>query len=161
MENQFKMINVEIRDDTSMIKKFIPLVPVVEYHLLPQSAENRLQLCTINKLMGDKQNHFKAKLSFKLHYSTSLPFMVLFEVTSNHDEEILSCLSVNDTDIELSRDYSDVFNPHHRYYMGNVESSKYYSYLPNFKKLFYVKNKLIQHLSIKAMLKLHDANYSM
>ena len=116
------------------VKQWIPNRPVVQLHLLPASEEKILHFASFE----NQTENFKIKFSFKLEHSHSHPFLAVLKIESTHSHAFSPVMVLNNKKIKLKR-YEDCFfypTTFCKYWMGNEESEKYYSYLPTFNKLF-------------------------
>ena len=130
-----KHIIISAKGDGTIMRNFIPPVAPSKFHSLPARAQKRLHLATALADHNNKGSFFHAQFAFRLAYDVNFPFMVLFETISNFHDRFVNKIKVNGVTIQLSLKKSwDVDSG--QYFMGNAISTRYYSYLPAFQKLF-------------------------
>lgn len=137
--------------DRCKMKQFIPNVPAAEFHILPLEEEKRIQL------KYQQISRFKIQVAFRLKYRENGPFIVLLEIISNNRSALWNHMTINSKAVEL-KPYPD--QEYRRgltqYYMTkrDADSIKYYSYIPNFRKLFLINGKYKKYISLEFFFRL-------
>ena len=143
-------LTIYINGDGSIMHKFIPKVRANEFHLLPSTSQKRLELAYIDKTHPLKCQSFFAQFAFRLLHLDDAPFTVVLEVLSTHHKYFLDVIKINGVEIYLDEVSIRGGFKIPKYYMGNGQSNKYYSYLPMFKKLFLnQQQEFLQHLTVE------------